>query len=156
MRVVFSQYYSETKNVTIPAVLCTDFFADEINSSTQGFFDDAFPSDDDYQWLCPDTENLELFNTEYQIYVDVRSCEASEKYGTSPVYGDQKCEPFEKTQESFDLYTYPYVIFTQHITKYFNPITYLHTGEMEYMIQNYNNQPLQNNDQSILQYLHAN
>ena len=58
MRVVFYQL-SDSGESAIPAVNCTDFFADEVDK-TRAFF--AEEQNVDNQWFCPDTAQIDLLN----------------------------------------------------------------------------------------------
>ena len=131
-----------------------------VDKDTTAFFEDAFKSgyDKEFVWVCPDVDQLSYLNTDQEIHARVHSCVKSQQYGTSPVYGDTECKSFDETQESFK--TVSYGIFSQQITKYFDPSMEQSSDEegsyLHYMSENYNIQPLQSDSISIEQFYYIN
>ena len=70
LRVVFLQVTPDG-TVFLPAVHCTDFFADETNESNRSFFSSEFLFG---QWVCPDTSQVDFLNEEYFISAEVYPC----------------------------------------------------------------------------------
>lgn len=113
MRVVFKRI-SPSGLHFIPAVNCSDFFADEmIDDDSKAFFEYAI--DPNFgQWVCPDTTQIDLLNQSHQIFAMILSCEAAKSEGDSPAYtglDDDSCSTYEETGDSFnymnyDIYSY--------------------------------------------------
>lgn len=91
MRVVFSQSWPDGTIQFIPAVNCTDFFSEEMASSSanEEFFSKQFA---DFQWLCPDTRNMTLNEVSF-FSIAIYNCDTANKMIESPAaYGDAQCQ----------------------------------------------------------------
>ena len=138
MRVVFWRS-NNGKLDFIPAVNCSDFFADK---DDRAFFDDVFHPTTT-QYVCPDTSEISVLNWDIVIIADIYPCIHAKSEGYSPAYGDQSCASYKETQESFN--DNSVVIYSQQISQYFNPLTYQANGTLNYMSQNFRKMKLESN-----------
>ena len=94
---VFSHWIRDIGLVYIPAVNCTEFYEAELaDDATKNFFEYAL---DDYfgQWVCPDLDQFDLYNTDIELDASVYSCEEAITLVNSTAYGDLECLGFEET-----------------------------------------------------------